>query len=388
MTTTTPRKSRSSAPIVGFKALTEEGPGVYSGIVSVFGNVDHHGDRIHPGAFAASLERWKSSGDPIPVIFSHQWDNLDAHVGVVLEAEELLPGSGDVRLAGTGLEDHGGLWTKFALDVEEDFAGRLAKRLDRKSIREFSFAYDVLDEQRDPDGANGLLELDVIEVGPTLKGANGLTRLLSANLDDPAEVTAAGELLVDETLETLRDLGAGDLADELVKARTAAAGEKAFVPIDFDGSVEAKLDQVRSSAEAWALELDLGDGGFYALHLEATYLEEGKAIVLVEGWNDPVGMGVFYEVDVVADDETGELSIENPREVEVSVTVGAKAARRHQDADRGEKARRRGSALAGDEGATVRADGKSSSPGEPSSTGPGGSSAARTRLELDLLELG
>ena len=42
--------------------------GTFEATVAVFGNVDRGGDRIMPGAFKDTLERWKASGDPIPVI--------------------------------------------------------------------------------------------------------------------------------------------------------------------------------------------------------------------------------------------------------------------------------------------------------------------------------
>lgn len=311
MTTTTTRKKRSTAPLVGVKDLSAaEEPGVFSAIVSVFGNVDYQNDRIIPGAFAGTLERWKASGDPIPVVWSHQWDNLDAHVGHVIDAKELLPG--DPELVGTGLEGNGGLWTKFALAVEEDFAGRLAKRLSNRSIKEFSFAYDVLDEQRGTDGANELLELDVIEVGPTLKGANPATRLLSAAGVDELDEKAV------ERLEKVLFAGRKALED------AEPDGSKASVPVTFDGSVESTLAGVHEAATAWAEDGNLGNGGFYYLHLEATYPDEGRAIVCVEGWDDPIGEGVFYELSF-ASAEDGTLEVSDPHELEVAVSTSRKA---------------------------------------------------------------
>lgn len=311
MTTTTTRKKRSSAPLVGVKSLADAGePGVYEAIVSVFGNVDYQNDRIIPGAFAGTLERWKASGDPIPVIWSHQWDNLDAHVGHVVDAKELLPG--DPALEGTGLEANGGLWTKFALNVEEDFAGRLAKRLDSRAIREFSFAYDVLDEQRGTDGANELLALDVIEVGPTLKGANPATRLLSAAGIDELDEKAV------ERLEKVLFAGRKALEAE------EPDGSKASVPVSFDGSVESTLAGVHEAASSWAADADLGNGGFYWLHLEATYPEESRAIVCVEGWYDPIGEGIFYELSF-ATAEDGSIEVSDPHELEISVSTARKA---------------------------------------------------------------
>lgn len=139
--------------------------GTFEALVSIFGNVDHAGDRVVKGAFSKSLERWGQSGDPIPVVFSHRWDDLDAHIGKVTSAEET--------------DD--GLLVKAELDIDDDPAAAKVHRLlkDRR-IREFSFAYDILDEDTAEDGANELRELDIIEVGPTLKGMNPDTVLVAA----------------------------------------------------------------------------------------------------------------------------------------------------------------------------------------------------------------
>jgi Escherichia/Staphylococcus phage prohead protease len=151
-----------SYPLAQFKALEDEGEGVFEAIVSVFNNVDLIGDRVMPGAFTKSLDQWRSSGNPIPVIFSHQWENLDAHVGIVTAAEERPEG----------------LYVKAQLDMEEDYAAKLWKRMKQRRIKEFSFAFDPIKEKRAPDGANDLIELDLIEVGPTLKGMNTETQLI------------------------------------------------------------------------------------------------------------------------------------------------------------------------------------------------------------------
>lgn len=138
-----------------------DGTGQFEAVVSIFNNVDLVGDKVLPGAFAKSLARWKESGDPIPVIWSHNWDDPDAHIGQVLEAEER--------------ED--GLWIKGQLDLEEDGPRKIHKLLSQRRVKEFSFAYDVI-EERPGKEANELVELDLIEVGPTLKCANPSTQLL------------------------------------------------------------------------------------------------------------------------------------------------------------------------------------------------------------------
>lgn len=233
------------APIYGFKLLpADEGAeGTFEAIVAVFGNVDHAGDRILAGAFADSLEEWKSSGDPIPVLFSHRWEDLDAHIGEVLEAEELAPG--DARLP-EPIKELGGLYVKALLHVDEDFAGRVWRKLNRRTLREFSFAYDVLEavEVSDPVAAGhrtDLVKLGIIEVGPTLKGCNPITQLIGAKARSAGKTGAAD--LLDE-LGELTDLE--DIVDDaLIERALETLGQAAGVAVDEleendddDGAVE------------------------------------------------------------------------------------------------------------------------------------------------------
>src|SRR5690554_3452410 len=158
---------RKSHPIASFKALKDDNgdlTGEFEAIVSVFGNVDLVGDRVVKRTFSKSLERWKASGDPIPVIWSHQWGDPFAHIGGVSDAEETAKG----------------LLVRGNLDMDNPTAAYIAKLLAERRVKAFSFAYDVVDERRAKDGANELYELDIIEVGPTLKGANPEAALLAA----------------------------------------------------------------------------------------------------------------------------------------------------------------------------------------------------------------
>jgi HK97 family phage prohead protease len=146
------------------EAKADKDTGTFEALVSVFGNVDSVGDRVQPGAFAKSLERWNKAGDPIPVILSHDWQNPWSHIGVIHP--------GDAK------ETDRGLWVKGHLDVKDNEVARQVHRLmSRRSLKEFSFGYKVVSEKRGKDGANDLSELDLIEVGPTLKGANSATEL-------------------------------------------------------------------------------------------------------------------------------------------------------------------------------------------------------------------
>ena len=143
---------------------TNDNTGQVEALVSVFGNVDYGGDRIVKGAFARSIKEWKANGDPIPVVFSHQWGDLWSHIGVVDDLEETEKG----------------LLARYTLDVKDNPAAAQVYRLmKRRSLKEHSFAYGIKDSSVVKGGVNELRDLDIFEVGPTLKGVNPDTELLS-----------------------------------------------------------------------------------------------------------------------------------------------------------------------------------------------------------------
>lgn len=137
--------------------------GEFEAIVSAY-NVDAVGDQIFEGAFEKSLAKWKESGDPIPVIWSHDHGNPDAHIGVVLDSKE-IPGTG--------------LWVKGQVDMDEPYAKQVYKLMKSRRVTKFSFAYDMINPEENDKGGFDLKELDLWEVGPTLIPANDQTSLLT-----------------------------------------------------------------------------------------------------------------------------------------------------------------------------------------------------------------
>lgn len=165
---------------VELKALgdTNGDAGRVEAIVSIFNNVDLVGDRVMPGAFAKSIKEWKASGDPVPVVFSHEWGDLWSHIGQVDELEETPKG----------------LRAVYTLDIADNpAAAQTYKLLKRRTLKEHSFAYDVVNERRAKDGANELTELRLIELGPTLKGANPDTELVAVKAALDAQEKAESE---------------------------------------------------------------------------------------------------------------------------------------------------------------------------------------------------
>lgn len=155
---------------------TEDQPGTFEAIVAVFGNEDTDGDIVERGAFAATLKRWAETGDPLPVMWSHQNGDPDSILGHYLDAKEV----------------EGGLWVKGLLDLDHPRAARIHKLMLQRLITEFSWQGEVLKyeilEPESPDdwfwSGIRILEIDLWEAGPCFKGANRDTELLAVKAAD------------------------------------------------------------------------------------------------------------------------------------------------------------------------------------------------------------
>ena len=192
-------------------------PGQFEAIVSVFGNVDSYGDVVVKGAFKDTLADWKSSGDPIPVYYSHRMDDPDFNIGYVIDAKET-----DV-----------GLWVKAQIDQGED-ATRVAKSTEKlmkgRRLTQFSFAYDVMeggwvDKKADDGDGNAqdvsyyeLRKLKLFEVGPTPIGANQETELLGVKrvAEVMTQRVKAGAVLSSKNKDSL--IAARDAINEVLKS--------------------------------------------------------------------------------------------------------------------------------------------------------------------------
>ncbi len=279
------------------KAVNED-EGTIDKIVSVFNNIDYAKERVLPGAFEDDLEVWEKSGDPIPVIFSHQWDHLESHVGVVDEARELKAGD---DLLPDELKDNGGLFVRERYDMEEPFAKRLFRLQKERRIKESSFAYDVV-EKKQNGSVTDLVKLKLIEVGPTLKGMNPATQLLDAKANAP--VVGSMEERQDALHQAIRAHAVSTYGDEawafveatfddvvVFTVQTAGEGEEPRTltlqaPYSFDGSVAELGEAVEVDLEVtiaerekalkaaktppWHIEDDNGDCDGYAVVTDET----------------------------------------------------------------------------------------------------------------------
>ena len=153
-----------------FKAFDElaldEHAGQFRARVAVFGNVDMAGDRIQPGAFRASLKSWEERAGAIPVVWGHQWTDPDAVLGKVLHASE----------------DAQGLVVEGVMDLDHPKARRAHTLLRNGTIKDFSFAFRVLESALIPEGDVMVRDISgahIYECGPCIAGMNGQAGLLS-----------------------------------------------------------------------------------------------------------------------------------------------------------------------------------------------------------------
>lgn len=142
--------------------------GDFRALVSAFGSTDSYGDIVEPGAFTESLAEWAAGGDPIPVVWAHQWADPFAHVGTVKSAVE----------TDRGLEIVGHISPEER--ESNTTAAQVYRLLKERRITQMSFAFDVLEaEESTVDGKRVTLlrRLKLHEVGPCLVGVHQDTSL-------------------------------------------------------------------------------------------------------------------------------------------------------------------------------------------------------------------
>jgi hypothetical protein len=248
--------------------------GRFEAIVSVFGNPDHWGDVVLPGAFTETLAQWKAKGDPIPVLYGHQMSDPRFNIGAVVDAAELEPG--DARIPAwvdPWVKDHGGLWVAGQLDVGADATeiAVVTRRLMKlRRVTNFSYAYETLDSGwGTQDGADvyELRRLGIFEVSPCLVGCNGLTNLLDAKATNvlvqmagmtPAE---AEKLLSTTDSETCRKAIA--ILGEVMAARDGDATRGPLAKTEEPDGAKAEepptlgAESIRLFADLGLLELEV-----------------------------------------------------------------------------------------------------------------------------------
>lgn len=193
---------QKSFGIESVDVLGEAGSGVFEAVVSVFGNVDQVKDVVMRGAFKRAI----TESDPPPIVWSHRWD---------------IPPIGNTLDWGEGDK---GLRVKGELFVGADdkhqyadmvYAGMKSRNGRKSALREFSFAYDVPDggqKVAEREGHGRVQELHelfpIMEVGPTLKGCNDRTELLT-----PPKSITSGDVSKIEALARANNMSVQDFIE-------------------------------------------------------------------------------------------------------------------------------------------------------------------------------
>lgn len=158
--------------------------GQFEGYASIFGNRDSYGDVVVKGAFASSLDKWREKGDPIPLLWGHDLHDPFSNIGSIDSAEE---------------DDHG-LKVRGTFDMENPKAVQVYRLAKGRRCTGMSFAYDVLEEDRQED-ANYLKSLHIHEASIVPIGANALAGVGPVKAV-AAELASKGDR---DTLRKMRD---------------------------------------------------------------------------------------------------------------------------------------------------------------------------------------
>ena len=144
----------------------DEGNGTIEGYASTWvREPDSYGDIVKAGAFSRTLKEWEESGRPIPFLWAHSMNDLNAFIGSAKADED------DYGLHFVAEFDG----TPEAQRVRELYKdGRLSK---------FSFAYDILDEGQveleDGRKVNELRDLTIYEISAVTVPANDTAEVIS-----------------------------------------------------------------------------------------------------------------------------------------------------------------------------------------------------------------
>lgn len=213
------------------KATTTTDAGEFVALAATY-SLDRAGDRIVPGAFAKSIERWQASGKSVPLHWNHQG-----------EPEDIIGAIDPATMEETEL----GLKVSGRLDLDASEKAREAWRAMKTGSMSLSFGYMVVSEKQ-ADDANELHELDLFEISVVPGPANADTRFLSLkSMSDDQLREELGNLRkrVDEIEAQLEDQppNADDVEDE--REQTPAVTPQASDPEADQFAIE-RLEALRS----------------------------------------------------------------------------------------------------------------------------------------------
>lgn len=148
------------------KAVQEDG--FFSGYGAVFGNIDWYNDVILPGAFTASIAKWRAKNKMPPVLWNH---NDSEPIGVYTNI----------------YEDEKGLYVEGKLLVDDVPRAKSTHALLKAgAIDGLSIGYSTKKANQQTNGVRELVEVDLSEISIVTQPANerSLITSVKSKLDD------------------------------------------------------------------------------------------------------------------------------------------------------------------------------------------------------------
>lgn len=143
--------------------LKADATGTFTALISTFDKPDKFNDIVRRGAFTDTIRAWRAKGGKVPVVFSHRSDEIEQHIGEV-DPAHLVEGP-------TGLEATGKLY------LDEATAKKVFSQLQRRTLSEWSFGFLITRAKTLASGVRELLAVDLVELGPTVRGAGDTATL-------------------------------------------------------------------------------------------------------------------------------------------------------------------------------------------------------------------
>lgn len=180
----------------GFVTKVDEEQGIIEAFFAIFGNMDHGGDVMHPGAFSKTFAE---RGGKVKVLDNHRTDSIMRAIGKPplmlkeVRREELPP-----ELLARHPETTGGAFARIQMLMTTPEGKGAFIRLKAGAVDEWSFGYDAVDtdmsrvvKDGDEMTVRNLRAVKLYEISPVLFGMNEATVTVSAKMESKpeAEVT-------------------------------------------------------------------------------------------------------------------------------------------------------------------------------------------------------
>lgn len=231
--------------------VPDEPEGTFTAKVSAFGNKDSQGDVTEYGAFFKSLTERYKAGKFLPAVWSHQFHNPEMFVGKYMDWDE----------------QESGLLLKGRLNLSWGMARQVYELYKEDLVTEFSWSgrveeYDriekgdpLFDEEREWLNGARIKQVDLWEAGPTFKGANPQTELLSVKqISNLSVVAKEGRVLRSEYVDVLKDAigmlsGVVESVEKSAKPNVDETDEQKSGPSNLETNPASAGGQVRKAVQ-------------------------------------------------------------------------------------------------------------------------------------------